>query len=180
MTIVKNEESCQKRVVHGPDTHPEEWDGVTYMGGDGYTMHLDAGGFFEAFFELINESKKAAEARKQELKTYLDTHRESASKHFGRTLDETTDELVVAYVDMAGDGADSMPDCVFEVFKLSGYHRTLPNESEITIKEDELPEVDAALPASHEAHLAEFHADRAAGYTGSIYEWHKSKFGTFW
>jgi hypothetical protein len=45
---------------------------------------------------------------------------------------------------------------------------------------DDLPEIDASLPASHEEHLAEFHADRAAGYSGSIYEWHKAKYGTFW
>ena len=44
----------------------------------------------------------------------------------------------------------------------------------------QLPEIESSLPASHETHLAEFHADRAGGYAGSIYEWHKEKFGKFW
>ena len=40
-----------KRAVHGPDTHPQEWKGDMYIGDDGYTMHLDAGGAFDAYFE---------------------------------------------------------------------------------------------------------------------------------
>lgn len=39
-----------KRIVHDPHSHPEEWDGRTFMGSDGYTMHLDSGGFFEEYF----------------------------------------------------------------------------------------------------------------------------------
>lgn len=39
-----------ERVAHAPNTHPEEWEGKKYIGNDGYTMHLDAGGAFEMFF----------------------------------------------------------------------------------------------------------------------------------
>lgn len=48
----------QERVAHCPDTHPEEWDGRTYMGSDGYTLHLDSGGAFDAYFDV--QARKAS------------------------------------------------------------------------------------------------------------------------
>ncbi len=58
---VEEESSSQspKRIAHDPVSHPEEWENGVYMGSDGYTMHLDAGGFFDEYF---SEQRKSAEA----------------------------------------------------------------------------------------------------------------------
>ncbi len=63
------------------------------------------------------------EAVNPDLVAYLNQHRELAAKHFGLTPQMTTDGLVIAYIDVAGDGVDAMPDCVFEEFTLAGYER---------------------------------------------------------
>jgi len=61
----------------------------------------------------------------------------------------------------------------------SQQHKATDSEEDLC-PDDAFPDIDISLPASHEANLAKFHADRAAGYSGSIYEWHKERFGTFW
>lgn len=63
-----------------------------------------------------------------ELSDYLDEHRSAAAEFYGMAPDDVDDGFVVAYIDMAGDGAASMPDFVFEEFELSGYHRELDDE----------------------------------------------------
>jgi len=63
-----------KRIAHCPDTHPEEWKGGIYMGNDGYTMHLDAGGVFDDYYEA--EKAKAAAQKldfaENKLKSYAE------------------------------------------------------------------------------------------------------------
>lgn len=49
----------EKRIAHGPNTHPEEWDSRTYMGSDSYTLHLDSGGAFDDYFDSPERYSKA-------------------------------------------------------------------------------------------------------------------------
>lgn len=96
---------------------------------------------------------------KPELKAYLESQRTASAVFFGLAPEATTDEQVIAYVDMGGGGADSMPDCVFEEFSLAGYRRSRSGHIGIH---------DWALGDSCEDGIPVFVDDRQLAYRGTL------------
>lgn len=90
----RSKENPEKRIVHAPDTHPDEWKGRKYMGEDGYTMHLDSGGAFDYWFELqeINNAPTVKEG--QFSGTILKVTENYAVQKVGRDPDKVVSHLL--------------------------------------------------------------------------------------